>query len=563
MLKEGFILDERYKIICVAGQGGTSIVYKATDLRANNALRAVKEVMKANGIDARNANQESQLIKEFCEKDVKNSFFPNIIDTVDTNDALYIVQDYIDGQSMEKLLENNAFEAEAVLSYAKDICYVMSFIHKLGMIHSDMKPDNVMVVRNDENFENKKHADKFGKLKFIDFGSVIRRREGTYAYTSAYAAPEQFWQKELDERTDIFNMGATYYHMLTGKKPMSVAVNGKFVPSQERFLFDKSMNADLVRIIQKCVSDDRSKRYRSCDELYDALYKAENHTYVKITALLAAISAVFLIFSLAAGIIAGKARSEDFNKLVEKAENASQYDEKSEALADVIDADGSYSKAYLELIELYKKDMVFSEDETSQILRLINENINSLREDSQYEEVAYELGILYWYYYYYGSDGTEQNSGTAGKIASVKWFSEAQTDNFKLQNIDKYQIAHIYCTIGDFYSQTQKKENELLKKSYSANLWASMNDLNELVVDANAGSDIIILETYKTLINLENTNMQDFARAGISFSEQKKLMDVIRDKTEKINAAEGSAAELKEYILASYDKVVEGINGSQ
>ena len=90
-----------------------------------------------------------------------------------------------------------------------------------------------------------------------------------------------------------------------------------------------------------------------------------------------------------------------------------------------------------------------------------------------------------------------------------------------------------------------------------------MNELNNLVVDANAGSDIIILETYKTLINLENTNMQDFARSGISFSEQKKLMDGIRDKTEKINAAEGSAAELKEYILTSYDKVVESINGSQ
>ncbi len=563
MLKEGFILDERYKIINVAGKGGTSVVYRAADLRANNAQRAVKEVMKANGIDARNARQESQLIKEFYEKDVKNSFFPNIIDTVDTNDALYIVQDYIDGQSMEKILENSTLDAAAVLSYAKDICYVMSFIHKLGMIHSDMKPDNVMIVRNDENFENKKHADKFGKLKFIDFGSVIARREGTFAYTPAYAAPEQFMEKELDERTDIFNMGATYYHMLTGKKPMNVAVNGRFVPSRERFLFDKSMNADLVRIIQKCVNDDRSKRYRSCDELYDDLYKAENHTYVKITAILAVISAVFLIFSLTAGIIAKKTKSEDFNKLVEKAENASQYDEKSEALAEVIDADGSYSKAYLELIELYKKDMVFSEDETAQILRLINENINALRSDSQYEEVAYELGILYWYYYYYGNDGTEQNASTTGKIASVKWFSEAQTDNFKSQDIDKYQIAHIYCTIGDFYSQTQKKENELLKKSYSADLWASMNELNTLVVDANAGSDIIILETYKTLINLENTNMQDFARSGISFSEQKKLMDEIREKTEKINAAEGSAAELKEYILTSYDKVVESISGSQ
>ena len=223
MLNKGFILENRYKIVNVAGKGGTSIVYRAVDLKANNAQRAVKEVMKSNGTDAYNARQESLLIKKFFEKDVKNSFFPNIIEIIDNNpDALYIVQDYIDGVSMEKLLAYDPFRHKTVLRYAKDICSVMSFIHKCGMIHSDMKPDNIMVVRNYDDFENSKRPDKYDTLKFIDFGSVIERRQGTFAYTPAYAAPEQFNKEELDERTDIFNIGATLYHMMTGKKPLNV-----------------------------------------------------------------------------------------------------------------------------------------------------------------------------------------------------------------------------------------------------------------------------------------------------------------------------------------------------
>ena len=121
MLNEGFVLENRYKIVNIAGKGGTSVVYRALDLKANNAQRAVKEVKKTNGTDAYNARQESLLIKEFCEKDVKNSYFPNIIEIIDNKpDALYIVQDYIDGVSMEKLLAYYPFRHNVVLKYAKD-----------------------------------------------------------------------------------------------------------------------------------------------------------------------------------------------------------------------------------------------------------------------------------------------------------------------------------------------------------------------------------------------------------------------------------------------------------
>jgi len=564
LLKEGDILEDRYKITDVIGKGGTSIVYRAADLRASGALRAVKAIRKNSGMDAFNAMQEAELIKEFYQKDAKNSFFPNINEIIDNDpEMLYIVQDYINGCSMDKLLADGPFDYKTVLRYAREICNFMSFIHKCKLIHSDMKPDNIMVVKNGDDFENTKNPDRFGKLKFIDFGSVIQLQNDAFAYTPAYAAPEQFNEQKLDERTDIFNMGATFYHMLTGKKPMNVSVNGKYVPSAERFVFDKKINAGLARIIRKCVNDDMDKRYSSCEELLDDLNMTENHTYVRLTGIIAGISAVLLAFSAFSGHMAKKNMSTSISWWMEKAKNASTYEEKSAALEDVIDFDGSYADAYLDLIELYKNDMVFDAAETEQLLRLMNENVNEIKTSPGYEEVSYETGILYWYYYFYGNDTESRNGSTTGKIASVKWFGEAQTENFRQQNSDKYDIASVYCTIGDFYIQTQKKENELLKKNYSADLWESMNSLCDLVEEANAGSDIILLETYKTLVSLENTNMNDFAQSGISFDEQRRFIDDIKNKAEKINAAENSAVEAKEYILRNYDMLIQSIEGSQ
>lgn len=90
-----------------------------------------------------------------------------------------------------------------------------------------------------------------------------------------------------------------------------------------------------------------------------------------------------------------------------------------------------------------------------------------------------------------------------------------------------------------------------------------MNELSELVETENADSDIIVLETYKTLVNLEYTNINEFYKAGVSYAEQKKFIENIREKTEKLNPQSGTAAEARDYILGSYDMIIQSIEGSE
>ena len=106
-------------------------------------------------------------------------------------------------------------------------------------------------------------------------------------YTPEYAAPEQFRAERLDRRTDIFNIGATLYHMATGRKPLPVYdENKKLRPSSERFPFnskDIKTDVSVKKIIRKCVEDNPAKRFRSCRDLYSAIEKTEKHSQIKIT----------------------------------------------------------------------------------------------------------------------------------------------------------------------------------------------------------------------------------------------------------------------------------------
>lgn len=548
-------MNERYKIENIIGRGGLSIVYRATDLEANGAVRAVKEISKKCIELVCSAKQESQLIKELYEHDTYN-FFPNIIQRIENENSLYIVMDFIDGISMNKMLKNGAVSYSETIEYGKEICSVIQFLHEYGKIYSDMKPDNIMVINhgNSDFLTLRKHM---SKIKLIDFGAVVHMESGIPAqYTPEYAAPEQFRAQRLDKRTDIFNIGATLYHISTGKKPISISDGTKEpVPSNERFKFeynDKIINTHLKKIILKCVNDNPEKRYRSCRELYRDLERAENNSYIKLTMAASAMTIFFSAICIFSYNQYLNCTDNAYLQYIRTAEKSTVYSEKINAYKNAINLKKEKTDAYFGLIATYKEDTVFDEKESAELTRLITSNHDLLSENEDYRLLAFETGKLYWYYYDYGTENNDANS-TTRIISSTEWFAEA-ADSAKGQLSDsKYHMSKIYYDIGKFHSDIQKLVIEGDDTGVYYEYWNSLNSMSDFIEENGTESEIVLLETYKLILNSLETYAYKFA-AFVTYEEQKNLFEKIKNKTESIVTTTEKTEQIRKCISERYSQ---------
>ena len=554
MLSQGYILNNRYRIENIIGRGGLSVVYKATDLEANGAVRAVKEISKSCKEMAESAKQESILIKELYEHD-KYNFFPNIIQRTENNSTLYIVMDYIDGASMNSLLKSGAFSQNMIIEYGKEICSVMQFIHDYGKIYSDMKPDNIMIINNTGSAKRLGTEKRSGTLKLIDFGAVVQMESGIpVQYTPEYAAPEQFRAERLDRRTDIFNIGATLYHMATGRKPLPVYdENKKLRPSSERFPFnskDIKTDVSVKKIIRKCVEDNPAKRFRSCRDLYSAIEKTEKHSQIKITLFSASatiLSALICAFSYIRYI---QQENIEYERFITTAKKSVSYEEKTELYKNAINLQNKRTEAYFGLIETYKEDLSFDENESYDILRLLTVNSEELKKNPDYELLAFETGKLYWYYYDYGAEHSSDNSATRMK-ASAEWFSDAISENLRNISEEKYQMARIYHDIGNFHSEIQKLVIEGDDTDTYTEYWQSLNEMSDFAETSSAETEIVLLETYRMIINSLAIYTYKFA-SFISEEDIRNLYYKTRKSTESVITTTEKTKNLKQKIRKAY-----------
>ena len=262
MLQIGSVVDGKYKILNKIGQGGMSVVYLAMNERANKQW-AIKEVRK-DGV----SEQNFEVIKQglVAEVDMLKRFnhphLPSIIDVIDSNDSFLIVMDYIEGVSLnKKLKEAGALPQEDVIEWGKQLCDVLGYLHSRTppIIYRDMKPANVM-LRPD------------GDVMLIDFGTAREFKSNSVADTTClgtqgYAAPEQFGgQGQTDGRTDIYCLGATLYHLVTGHNPCEYPY--EMYPIRQ---WNPQLSSGLEQIILKCTQKNPNDRYQSCAELMYAL----------------------------------------------------------------------------------------------------------------------------------------------------------------------------------------------------------------------------------------------------------------------------------------------------
>ena len=265
----GKMLDDRYEILELIGSGGMANVYKARCHRLNRlvAIKILKSDLADNADFRRRFHDESQAVAQLSHANIVSVY------DVSTNpDREYIVMELIDGITLKQYMERRGrMDWRESLHFISQIMRGLSHAHSRGIIHRDIKPQNIMVLRD-------------GSVKVADFGIACLANQGQTLTQEAlgsvhYISPEQARGDRIDARSDIYSAGVVLYEMLTGRLPfegdsaVSVAIQHlSSVPLAPRDI-DPSIPEPLELICMKAMNSDPNKRYASADAMIEDLEK--------------------------------------------------------------------------------------------------------------------------------------------------------------------------------------------------------------------------------------------------------------------------------------------------
>ncbi len=260
-----FMLDNRYIIESLIGQGGMGAVYRVVDTRIVGRICAIKEMsvlslpVPERPPAAQNFQQEAQLLAT-----LKHPNLPQVHDFFQdgTSGRHYLVMDFVQGATLEELLlrQGRPFTEQQVRTWGWQLCEVLHYLHSQSppVIFRDLKPQNIMLDNNEQ-------------LKLIDFGIArffkAAQSKDTQAFgTMGYAPPEQHGRGQTDPRSDVYSLGATLWRLLTVQDP---ADDPYRLPSVRRY--NTAVSAELEAVIQRAMQLRPEDRFQSALEFRDAL----------------------------------------------------------------------------------------------------------------------------------------------------------------------------------------------------------------------------------------------------------------------------------------------------
>lgn len=441
MREIGSIIDDKYRVLDVLNESDMSTVYQVRNI-STNINWAIKEVPRVG-----EKNMEVQINSLIAEidmlKKLKNDYLPQIIDVINEGDSILIVMELIEGKDLEdKLDKEGALPQENVIRWAKQLCEVLNYLHhrEPAIIYRDMKPSNIMLKPNNN-------------IAVIDFGTarevVQKNVSNTKSLgTEGYAAPEQYGENAYaDERTDIYNFGATIFHLITGEYPDPFRIFEH--PIRE---YNPSLSLGIEEIIIKCTQLDPNNRYQNCDELQ---YDLENYDIIdtqtisknksKIAKFISSVVITALCF-----IVAFFGLFQNANQIQAKYEDYI----KSEKYVDALKLVDTNREAYDGIINTIIKDDGIIDDDDIKILNMFesyeNDEKNSNGEEitplndlasskiSDYVYVCYTTGQNLWDKYKTPYSSTD---------IAARWFKRILPDNYLDINLkdfkegDTYQIS--------------------------------------------------------------------------------------------------------------------------
>ncbi|MBP5282233.1 MAG: serine/threonine protein kinase [Lachnospiraceae bacterium] len=255
MVKLGETLGGVYVTEGLLGTGGTAHVYLARHIE-NGMLYAVKE------IPADKAERAGMLAELRLKEKLYHPALPHIWGAWEEGGCIYVAMDYVEGEPLDELLRRKgAVSEQQAVEWAKQLCKALVYLHGFHppVIYRDMKPANVIIQKND-------------KVKLVDFGAIRqlgrgRRKDTRPLGTPGYAAPEQYGKKpRSDVRTDVYGLGVTLYHMLTGHDPGEPPYEICDIRD-----WNKKLSVRLSKIVKKATAKWPWLRYQSCKAFLKAL----------------------------------------------------------------------------------------------------------------------------------------------------------------------------------------------------------------------------------------------------------------------------------------------------
>jgi serine/threonine protein kinase/tetratricopeptide (TPR) repeat protein len=271
-LTTGSTFAGRYQIIEELGRGGMGRVYKATDTKIKEkvALKLIKPEIASDKKTLERFGNELRIARKLTHKNVGKMF-----DINEEEGTHYITMEFVSGQDLKGLIrQSGQLGIGTALSIAKQMCEGLAEAHKTGVIHRDLKPSNIMI-------------DQEGNVRIMDFGIARSLKEkgitgaGVMIGTPEYMSPEQAEAKEVDQRSDIYSLGAIMYEMVTGSVPfegdtvLSIAMKHKGEEPKDPREFNTQLSADVSRVILKCLEKDQNERYQSAGEVRSELEHIE------------------------------------------------------------------------------------------------------------------------------------------------------------------------------------------------------------------------------------------------------------------------------------------------
>lgn len=262
------LLGTRYEILDLLGEGGMGAVYKARDRELDRvvALKVIRPELAVHPEVLARFKQELILARKVTHRNVIRIF-----DLGEVDGTKFITMDYVEGQDLKGLIKSKGkLPTEATVQIIKQVCLALEAAHAEGVVHRDLKPQNIMVDQ-----QSRVYVMDFGIARSVEPGGMTQT--GMLVGTPEYMSPEQVRGEHVGPRSDIFALGLILYELLTGKMPFEAdtAQASMFKrtkePARPAIQVDSSVPQFLSEVARKCLEIDPKRRYQSTREIADDL----------------------------------------------------------------------------------------------------------------------------------------------------------------------------------------------------------------------------------------------------------------------------------------------------